>query len=168
MFMNRNVKFLGIGLASLLFLSFRKKTVAITPKVSISSPVDNLQIRNCDPSGCGHYNAPRGSRLHNGIDIKAAAGSLVYAPISGKVRALNVYSGSSEMRGIEISNNNVKVKIFYVDSVLITGDIIKQGDRLGRAQDIAGYHNASGMTPHIHLEVYVNNVIQDPTNYFIT
>lgn len=153
---------LGVGF---LFMSMKKSGFA--------SPVRNFDIRDCDPAGCGHYGASRKRNgvstpgAHNGIDVVVQPGEEVYAPISGTVRTLYVYSGSTAMKGVEIAHGNIKVKLFYVaPEDLDTRDVILRGEFIGYAQDIAGYHNAPSMTPHIHVEVYVDGKIVDPTGYF--
>lgn len=151
--------------AGFLFFSFRKSGFA--------SPVAGFDIRDCDPHGCGYYGASRKRDgvsvpgAHNGIDVVVQPGEEVYAPISGKVRTLFVYSGFTQMKGIEITSDNMKLKMFYVSPVdLQTGDIIVRGEFVGYAQDIASYHNAASMTPHIHVELYIDGVAVDPTDYF--
>lgn len=165
--MKRNAKLLAIGFGALFLFSFRKKAIVISNNITIQSPVDYTEIRPCDAAGCGSFNAPRGSRTHNGIDLVVLPNKTIYAPITGTVRPLYVYSSSTEMKGVEITNKNVKVKMFYVDSPLILNDFVVKGSVIGVSQDIAAYHNSSTMTPHIHVEIYVDNQLTDPTKYFI-
>ncbi len=153
---------LGIGY---LFMSMKKATY--------KSPVENFKIRGCDPHGCGHFAASRkrnGVSVaggHNGIDIIVVPDEMIFAPMSGRVRTLYVYSGSTAMKGVEISNGNVKIKMFYVAPQSVsTGSEVLEGDIIGYAQDIASYHNTPSMTPHIHVEVYVDGKLVDPTGYF--
>lgn len=161
---------IGIGLGlGILFMAMKK--------AKYTSPVRNFKIRDCDPHGCGGYEASRKrngvsvSDGHNGIDIIVRPGESIVAPMSGKVRTLFVNSGSTDMKGIEISSGNVKMKLFYVaHQNLTTGQTILEGDFIGYAQDVAGYYGTPQMTPqmtpHIHVEVYVNGQIVDPTGYF--
>lgn len=157
---------IGIALAiGYLLLSMKK--------AAMKSPVKKFEIRDCDPHGCGGYAASRkrnGVSVaggHNGIDIIAQPGEMVVAPISGKARTLYVYSGSTAMKGIEITNGNVKLKLFYVSTKnIVTGQMVVEGQFIGYAQDIAAYHNTPKMTPHIHAEVYVDGKNVDPSSLF--
>lgn len=162
--MKKSIKYTLIGLGALTLFSFKNKTRKIG-SVNISSPVKNPKIRLCDPNGCGAFGSSRGDRDHNGVDIIAAPNTQINAPISGKIRTLNVYSSSNSMKGLEIENGNIKVKIFYVNHGLLNGQYVKKGEKIGIAQDIAAYHGTPKMTPHIHLEIYVNNKLIDPTKY---
>lgn len=164
---NKKLKILGLTALGLMLFSFRKKTSSQANSYGFYNPLASvLEIRNCDPAGCGHYNAPRGERLHKGIDIVVYPGQSIYAPISGTVRRFFAYENNTDIKGIEITNGNTKVKLFYVNSSLQTGDVIEAQTKIGVAQDIAGYYNSSTMTPHIHTEVLINNQKVDPTNYF--
>jgi len=132
---------------------------------AFNSPVKSSMIRGCDPSGCGYYGADRGSKKHNGIDIVSLPGESVSAPISGIVRPLIVYDYSPLMKGIEITDGPVVMKIFYLESSLKKGDLIKKGQKIGITQDVAGFHSARPMVNHLHIEIYIHGILQDPTNY---
>jgi len=45
-------------------------------------------IRGLDSYGSGAFHAPRGSRIHQGIDLLAAVGSKVHAILDGTVTKL--------------------------------------------------------------------------------
>lgn len=116
----------------------------------------NNIFRGCDPKGCGEFGAPRGSRTHIGLDIKAVPGEVIFAPISGKVTRFPFpYGDDLSFTGIEIVNNQYKVKIFYMKTNVPANSTVKQGQVIGHAQDIAKKHGG-GMINHIHLEVYDN------------
>lgn len=152
--------FFLLGGAFVAWANNRKK------RGTFSSPVSSSMIRGCDPSGCGYYGADRGSKKHKGIDIVSLPGESVTAPIGGLVRPLIVYDYSPLMKGIEITEGPVKMKIFYLESPLKKGDVIKKGQNIGITQDVAGFHNAKSMTNHLHIELYINGKLEDPTNYF--
>jgi len=165
MLQNRKLKyllptFLMIG----VFAFARKKN-----KMKLNNIVPFQKIRGCDGSGCGYYGASRKKRIHKGIDIITNFGEQVFSPISGKVRTLFVYYGSTEMKGVEIKDGNLSVKMFYVNpnNIITTNDYVFAGALIGYAQDIAAYHNATGiMTQHVHVEIRQNGVLVDPTLYF--
>jgi len=127
---------------------------------------DKMKIRDCDPAGCGYFGAHRIGHIHKGIDVIVSPGQKIFAPISGTIRKLWVYPNSNQMRGVEISGGDTGIKIFYLDSVLATGDKVKSGDYIGIAQDVAAYHHSPDMTPHVHVEVRKNGKLLDPEVYF--
>jgi hypothetical protein len=157
------LKYIALFGGSFLFFSFKKKTA--TSNKLLQSPVKNFTVRTCDLAGCGHFGASRGNKTHKGLDIIAQPYSKIYAPISGTIRKLFVYSGSTEMKGLEITNGTIRVKLFYVDTNLFNGDFIASEEFVGLAQDVASYHNNKTMTPHVHLELFIDNVQVDPKLY---
>ncbi len=125
------------------------------------------KIRGCDPSGCGHFGADRGSRKHEGIDIVVKEGETIISPIDGEViRYPFPYSGDINYKGILIRNKDLEVKIFYLNPTAPVGKISK-GQKIGIAQNIAKKYPSKPMTPHIHLEVRDNKGnLLNPTNLF--
>jgi hypothetical protein len=137
----------GIGLIAYLIMGTNK---------AFSKVTTNNIFRGCDPKGCGEFGAPRGSRTHIGLDIKAVPGEVIFSPISGKVTRFPFpYGNDLSFTGIEIVNNQYKVKIFYMKANVPANSTVKQGQVIGNAQDIAKKHGG-GMINHIHLEVYDN------------
>lgn len=123
-------------------------------------------LRGCDVCGCGHFGAPRGSRLHNGLDFFIDAGKPVYSPISGTfIRKAKPYANQPFDGGV-ISSGNTEIKMFYFKplSVLKAGDKVKRGQIIGYAQPIS--QTCSGMKNHVHLEVRRNNELIDPKGFF--
>jgi murein DD-endopeptidase MepM/ murein hydrolase activator NlpD len=169
------VTYIALGLGGLFLFGFNRRSEALQHESNLPvvgnygfiSPVENIVLRSCDPEGCGEYNAPRGNIVHKGIDIVSLPGDNVYAPISGKIRNFFAYSGVTEMTGVEIESGNLKVKLFYVSSIVGDGSVITSGTKIGNTQDVAGFLGTPNMTPHIHTEVLVNNVKVNPTNYFV-
>lgn len=125
------------------------------------------KIRGCDPSGCGHFGADRGSRLHQGIDIVVKEGEIINSPIDGEViRYPFPYSGDINYKGILIRNKDFEVKIFYINPTAPVGKILK-GQKIGNAQNIAKKYPSSPMTNHIHLEVRdMKGNLLNPSNLF--
>ena len=128
----------------------------------------NPQIRPCDQKGCGYYGANRNNHVHHGVDLVTKVGEAIYSPISGSVRKLFVYPNSRVMRGVEITNEDYSVKIFYLDSNLKTNSFVNKGEKIGYSQDVAKYYNAEGkMTPHIHVEVRYKGKLINPTTLLV-
>lgn len=126
--------------------------------------------RGCDPKGCGHFGARRGTRTHKGYDFLAQPGEVVRSPIYGQlVRYAYPYAGDSTYKGVYIEGVGVHeglvVKMFYLQPKLAPGSALRPGQALGVAQDISRRWGAE-MQPHIHLELYVNRQLVDPAPYF--
>ncbi len=140
---------------------------AFANNMKISSPTGTLmQPRGCDPAGCGHYGASRKGHKHQGLDVKITPGQPVYAPVNGWVRTLRVYAGSDEMKGVEIANSDVSVKIFYMLPHVTTGQYVYAGQKIGTAQNVAEYYGNPNMTPHLHIEVREKGHLIDPVKIF--
>lgn len=102
----------------------------------------------------------RWGKMHKGMDIANAAGSHIYAALDGKVS----YAGWIEGYGnvIKIEHNN-GVETVYAHCKLIRvkkGEQVKQGQLIG---DMGSTGRSTG--PHVHFEVRVNGVPQNPANY---
>ena len=134
---------------------------------SITNPIEDGEARDCDDAGCGDFGAARGTRTHGGHDILAEVDGDVVAPISGTIREIGaVYAEDDpDFEGIEITNNDtdqeVIVKIFYVDPSVSTGDTVEEGDTIGTVQDVAGEHGG-GMGNHVHLQISQGGDLEDP------
>lgn len=137
-----------IGAAALITYILMKGNKAFAALTSSQT------IRGCDPLGCGEFGAPRGARKHNGIDIVATPGQTIFSPISGKVnRMAYPYADDLSYKGLEIQNDQYKVKIFYINPTIAIGSQVKAGDKIAVAQNISAKHGAA-MTNHVHFEVY--------------
>lgn len=98
------------------------------------------------------------ARRHDGIDISAPEGTPIRASASGKV----IYSGSG-IRGygniiiIKHANNYFTVYAHNKENHVLEGDIVKQGQIIGRVGDTG---KASG--PHLHFEIRKGKTPVDP------
>lgn len=107
-----------------------------------------------DAAGDGHYHAPRGGRLHKGVDLICEPGQEVFCPIDNAyfVRLADPY-GDREYSGLMLKNDLMEVKMFYLEVLeKIKPQKLHQGTVIGIAQDITERYT-SAMTPHIHLEI---------------
>lgn len=111
-------------------------------------------LRTTDAWGSGAFGAPRGDRLHAGVDFAAFYGDLVRAPCSGVVRRLGVcYADDPTYRLVEIDAGSAWVRVLYVSPDVQVGDQVHAGTSvLGTVQDVASRYGA-GMTNHVHLDV---------------
>lgn len=127
-------------------------------EVAIS--IDHRVIRR-DRQGSGDFGAPRGSRVHRGVDLEFEVGEEVEAPASGMVVNLGYcYNDDLSFRYVEILSHNRKFicKLLYVKPAVRRGIFVNKGDVIGVAQDIAGRYGG-GMVNHVHLEVLVDPML---------
>lgn len=136
--------------------------------ISLYNPTGK-RVRS-DSAGDGHYAARRskGNTVyeHKGVDFECEPGQLVYSPVDGVVvRVAYPYANDDNYMGLVIETRWCKVKMFYFEpfGLLNGGSPINQGDDIGIAQDISKRYPGSGMTPHVHLEIY--NLSQNPELY---
>jgi len=101
------------------------------------------------------WQAPRsGGRLHEGVDIIAARGNLLYAAVSGRISRIYVDSpGSLAGNGLRIAQDNGT----YVTYLHL--DTLAPGVALGvpvTAGQVVGTLGSTGnaATPHLHFEVH--------------
>ena len=163
--MNKNTK---IALAATgLTLLFLLRAKAKNKK--FHKLTDANEHRGCDINwGCGYFGASRGggTREHRGLDIKITKSQRIYSPINGVVKRIAYpYASDTKYKGIVIENETYYIKIFYMNMTVTAGDKIRKGEVIGFAQNIAEKYDAR-MTPHVHIEVYKNGVLIDPTNLF--
>jgi murein DD-endopeptidase MepM/ murein hydrolase activator NlpD len=125
-----------------------------------------LEHRNCDEWGCGHFGAPRGNRTHKGVDFKCPYGAHVQSPCSGRVTKLGyAYSDDLSFRYVEITaDDGNRHRIFYVLPRVFDSSIVKEGDVIGYAQDLEQRY--PGITPHVHYEIIdTDGNFIDPEKY---
>ena len=146
----------GATLVTLLLMGTNK---------AFATPTKSGLKRGCDPKGCGHYGASRGSRLHMGIDFVTIPGEPILAPISGKVTALPYAASDLVHRGIEIVSGNQEHQLFYIKPIVRVGQNVSKGQIIGYADDIRIKYG-SAMTNHVHHEVKENGKFIDPTKKY--
>jgi murein DD-endopeptidase MepM/ murein hydrolase activator NlpD len=121
--------------------------------------------RTKDGFGSGQFGAHRSTHIHAGLDIKARAGQMIFAPISGNIiRTAQPYPGDARYGGLVIQGNGswigYEIKIFYVEGFFC--GMVKAGDHLGFAQDLNIKYK--GITNHVHLEVRKNGMLLNPSD----
>ena len=125
-------------------------------------------MRKCDAGGCGYYGAPRKDHKHMGVDIVCTPNTTVISPVDGYItRQFLPYANDPDYNGIEIETVNNKIKIMYMLPYFEKIDTtVKAGEPIGVAQDISKKYT-SAVTPHLHVELWNNGSVVDPTNYFL-
>lgn len=101
-------------------------------------------------------------RMHEGVDILNDPGTPVYSPGDGVV----TYVGRRAGLGITLEiEHGFGYKTVYGHLSKI---IVKEGQAVKRGDKIALTGNTGLSTgPHLHYEVHLNGVPQDPMNYFL-
>ncbi len=101
-------------------------------------------------------------RMHEGIDILNDPGTPVYAPGAGKV----TYVGRKAGLGITMEIDHgfgYKTVYGHLSKTLVPeGQLVKRGDKIA----LSGNTGLS-TGPHLHYEVHLNGIPQDPSEYFI-
>lgn len=119
-------------------------------------------MRGSDRWGSGAFGASRGMRVHVGADFIGEPGQVLVAPIAGIVAKLGYpYASDLSFRYVEISNDqNLIVRVFYVEPTVNVGDYLKQGDAIGTLQKLGMRYPK--ITEHAHVEVRQNGKIELP------
>jgi murein DD-endopeptidase MepM/ murein hydrolase activator NlpD len=118
----------------------------------LSSPVSHIEISSAYGS--------RGGGRHTGVDFRDPKGTPIYAADDGVVIA--VKSGGSPGKMIKLSHGNgVETWYEHCDTIIVTvGQVVKKGQQIAT---VGATGNATGY--HLHFEVRVNGVPQNPMNY---
>ena len=97
---------------------------------------------------------------HRGLDIAAPTGTTIKAAAGGTVTTSG-YSGSYGNMIIISHGNGVQTVYGHCSQLLISaGKTVSQGQVIAK---VGSTGNSTG--PHLHLEVRVNGVLQNPQNY---
>ena len=117
-----------------------------------------LILRGNDEFGSGAYQASRGSRHHNGLDVSAAPGATVYPRQMGVVTRLGYpYAavGKQHFRYVQITDDAGNAhRYFYVVPAVQVGDRVALDTAIGVVQDLTAVY--PGMGNHVHYEVIDN------------
>lgn len=124
-------------------------------------------LRDKDTWGEGHYEAPRGERIHIGLDFAAAAGSVLISPVTGHVSKIGYpYWDDLSYRYVEVTDSDkYRHRFFYVEAEVEPGQIVLATvTRLGTVQDVVSrYPVPRGMKNHFHYEIKdTNDITYDP------
>lgn len=104
----------------------------------------------------------RWGRSHNGIDIGAPQGTPIKAAAGGTVTVAQVGYGGGYGNYIIISHGNgIQTMYAHCHTLNVTA-----GQQVSQGQVIATVGNTGRSTgPHLHLEIRVNGIAQNPQNY---
>lgn len=118
-----------------------------------------------------HYGAQRIGHTHQGIDLRAAIGTRIYAPFNGTiVKAVSYLDGNNGGRRILLQSDDGRIRVYVMHLSRVD---VKEGQRITRGQ-IIGLSGSSGVkedsyNPHVHYELMVKFGNQyenvNPENY---
>lgn len=98
---------------------------------------------------------PRGSIVHQGIDVSAPTGTPIYAPVGGRVIAAypdGEVSGYGNV--VTIRSGNVGLLFAHMSTMAVrAGETVTPGQlvgRVGSTNSEGGFHTSG---PHLHFEV---------------
>jgi murein DD-endopeptidase MepM/ murein hydrolase activator NlpD len=135
-------------------------TVAVS-RIPLVTPIHHGQYRST--SGFGYRVDPFTGRVafHSGADMAGEFGTSVLATAPGRVIA-------SERRGpyglmVEIDHGRgIRTRYGHLQSTFV-----KAGDQVAFRQKIATMGSSGRSTgPHLHYEIWFNDVVRDPTKFF--
>jgi len=122
------------------------------------------KVREQDAHGAGYYKAPRGTRLHQGIDFDCPVDSLVTTITNGAVTKIGwVYSNpkKKEYRYVQVTDaDGLKFRYMYLESMVKVGDDVTAKQIIGLVQDLTIIY--PGITPHCHFEIMIGRKRIDP------
>lgn len=102
----------------------------------------------------------RSSGMHTGMDIANAQGTNIYATAAGTVKFTGWFGGYGNLV-IVTHGNGVDTYYGHCNTILVSaGQAVSQGQLIAKMGNTG---NSSG--PHLHLEVRVNGVAQNPQTY---
>jgi len=136
------------------------------PKAVWHLPVDKVDVIKFYNDKKLQYNETLDNwKTHKAVDFKVNLGDNIYACFDGTVS--KVYTNLLEGTVVVIDHeNNIQTiyKSLNKDSVTLkVGAKVKGGDKIGTADDSAGFEAKSGA--HLHLEILSNGKAVDPANY---
>jgi murein DD-endopeptidase MepM/ murein hydrolase activator NlpD len=146
-----NKIYLALGVAALLLI------VKNTSKMKFTIPTTGRKT-----SRYGNRTHPvTGKRsFHNGLDIAAAVGTPIVAPLDGTVK--HIFEDSTGGKQLVLTHaNGFQTGYAHLNAYAVAvGQTVKQGD-------LIGYVGRTGAVtgPHLHFSVKVNNKHVNPENY---
>jgi len=131
--------------------------------------IRNMMVPTQQPVQGGHVGSSFGwridpftgrSALHTGLDFQADPGTPILAAAGGVVVAQEVHPAYGHMVEIDHGNNLI-TRYAHASRVWVRiGDLVKRGQKIA---DVGTTGRSTG--PHLHFEVMVQGVPQDPQKF---
>ena len=144
------------------------ETTATTPTVKkalkTASPLEGETVAVYAMDCLSYNSTPRDWRVHDGIDIAAAAGTAVKAAADGQVYTVCKDDTMGTMVVIRHEDGYVTVYASLAEEVAVSaGDQVKLGQTIGTVGETALLENALG--EHLHFAVLCNDEQMDPAEF---
>ncbi|HEY8360405.1 MAG TPA: M23 family metallopeptidase [Ramlibacter sp.] len=147
----------------------RKDLLTVMETRLFDQRVNKLMIPTQKPVHVGHVGSAFGwridpftgrSALHTGLDFQADPGTAIHAAAGGVVVAAETHFAYGNMVEVDHGNNLV-TRYAHASRVLVKkGDLVKRGQKLA---EVGSSGRSTG--PHLHFEVMVQGVHQDPHKF---
>ncbi|OLC68632.1 MAG: hypothetical protein AUH79_02925 [Betaproteobacteria bacterium 13_1_40CM_4_64_4] len=147
----------------------RSDQLGVLEALLVSSTVNKKFLPSLAPVEGGWLSSSYGWRIdpftgqkgfHEGLDFPTETGTPIVAAASGKVIFADVHPQYGKM--IEIDHGNGLVTRYAHCSMLL----VKEGDLVVRGQRVAAVGSTGRATgPHLHFEVRLNGVPQNPARF---
>jgi murein DD-endopeptidase MepM/ murein hydrolase activator NlpD len=131
--------------------------------------IRNMMVPTQQPVSAGHVGSSFGwridpftgrSALHTGLDFQADPGTPILAAAGGVVVAQEVHPAYGNMVEIDHGNDLI-TRYAHASRVWVKiGDLVKRGQKIA---DVGNTGRSTG--PHLHFEVMVRGVPQDPQKF---
>lgn len=163
------VLFLVIGLTS-AFAS--EKTPAkddtsfvVNDPITFVNPVLTVDVSKDYSNSALQYSATlKQWEAHKAIDFSAEEGTDVFAVKDGKIIEVSYNYLMGNTVKLDVGNNLIVVYSSLQNDVPVKeGDVVKQGDVIGKVGTTAKSEASDG--PHLHLETWLDGVNVDPNLY---
>lgn len=107
--------------------------------------------------------SPRHPQGHAGVDLRTAGGTAIYPMAPGTVTGVGSTPKGGNTVNIQHANG---VRTYYAHMGTIQ---VQRGQQVGENTvigTVGDSGNAKGTWPHVHFQVWKDNQIQDPAQYF--
>lgn len=124
--------------------------------LTLRMPVSGVLVRDVT----SNFGAPRGARMHEGIDIFAVEGTAVHSAGPGRV----YFVGRTPAGGWTVWIEDRQFDMWYTHLSALSPDL-RKGQRVTTATLlgwVGSTGNAVGGPPHLHFEVHADGVPFDP------
>lgn len=107
-----------------------------------------------DPEGDGNYGAPRGDRVHRGVDYLCDPGQIIVAPFDMFIDRVSFPNSDKKMEGIAWTKGKSTGRMWYfMPFKELLGTQAYKGKFIGRAQSVSAHYGLPKMRDHIHFQV---------------
>lgn len=119
------------------------------------------------PYGMRIHPTLKTKRMHYGIDIPAQEGAIIKSPADGKIKSFE-YSAAVGWTMVIDHGQNERGDRITTRYLHLSEKVAKVGQTVKTGEVIAKVGNTGTLTtgPHLHFEVYVNDVTVDPAEFF--